>query len=445
LLSLSNHLQGKSDSWGHEHRLRTFSGKWKWVLGRGSVISRDADGKPIRMVGTIINIDDRKLLESQLIQAQKMEAIGTLAGGIAHDFNNILASISGYTELSLMKEHNRISQENYLRQVLKACERAKNLVNQILLFSRQREGEKKPVDIKLIVKEVLKLLRASLPSTIKIKQNISPDPIMILADPTHIHQIVMNLCTNAAHAMRDHGGVLDVSISDVITPGEKILANPCSKIGPCVHLQVTDTGHGIDAAIIDRIFDPFFTTKKNDEGTGLGLSVVYGIIKIYDGLINVESKNGQGSTFDIYLPSITINAENQDQPEEIDQLPLRGTEHILLIDDEKDIVVTMKNYLKSLGYEAISSTSSSEALKIFGKNPRRFDLIITDMTMPQMTGLKLSEEIHSIRPDIPIILCTGYDIALTEADLKKHGIREFVMKPIRFNEISGLIRKVLDN
>jgi PAS domain S-box-containing protein len=440
--SLKDHLDGKSETWSHEHRLKTESGNWKWVLGRGSVIARDPDGKPLRMVGTIIDINDRKNLENQLVQAQKMEAIGTLAGGIAHDFNNILGSISGYTELSLLKNRSQDCRENYLQHVLKACDRAKNLVNQILLFSRQREGEKKPVDVTIIVKEALKLLRASLPSTIKIKLNASVDAFLVIADPTHIHQIIMNLCTNAAHAMRDNGGVLEVSFSRFLASGKTQLINPGFKIGPYMHMQVTDTGHGIDPSILDKIFDPFFTTKKQGEGTGLGLSVVYGIIKSYDGIINVESKLGRGSTFDIYLPC--VEEENHQVEKERPDISLRGSERILVIDDEEDLVTVMEKYLSSLGYDVTTSTSSPDALRIFRDKPDRFDLVITDMTMPQMTGLKLSQEIHTTRPEIPIILSTGYEVSITKTEAQQNGIREFVMKPIRFNEFSVLIRNVLD-
>ena len=440
LQSFSNHLEGRSDSWSHEHRLRQSTGKWKWVLGRGSVISRNPEGKALRMVGTICDIEDRKRLESQLIQAQKMEAIGTLAGGIAHDFNNILASISGYTELFIMKERR---QDNYLLQVMNACERAKNLVNQILLFSRQREGEKKPVDAKIIVKEALKLLRASIPSTIKINPSVSPDASMVMADPTHIHQIVMNLCTNAAHAMRENGGLMEVSISNILISDDMTLGNPDLQTGPYVHLRVADNGQGIAPQIMDKIFDPFFTTKKQGEGTGLGLSVVYGIVKSYEGEIRVESKIGRGSTFDIYLPRLIV--ENMIEGKQSDVSPHRGNECILVIDDEKDLVIAMQNYLAALGYDVVTSTDGLDALGIFRKDPRRYDLIITDMTMPQMTGLRLSREILSVRPEIPIILCTGYHESITEAEAKRHGIREFVMKPIRLSEYSRLIRKSLDS
>jgi PAS domain S-box-containing protein len=442
LQSLRDHLEGKNENWSHEHRVKTESGKWKWVLGRGSVIARDTDEKPLRMVGTIIDIDERKNLEHQLVQAQKMEAIGTLAGGIAHDFNNILGSISGYTELSLLKNRSQECRENYLQNVLKACDRAKNLVNQILLFSRQREGEKKPVDVTLIVKEALKLLRASLPSTIKINLNVPVEAFLVIADPTHIHQIIMNLCTNAAHAMRDNGGVLEVTFSRFLSSGKTQLINPGFKIGPYMHMQVTDTGHGIDPSILDKIFDPFFTTKKQGEGTGLGLSVVYGIIKSYDGIINVESKLGRGSTFDIYLPCVDV--ENHQAEKERTDVCLKGSERILVIDDEEDLVTVMEKYLSSLGYQVTTSISSPEALEIFRDRPHRFDLVITDMTMPQMTGLKLSQEIHATRPDIPIILNTGYEVSISEAEAKINGIREFVMKPIRFNEFSVIIRNVLD-
>jgi PAS domain S-box-containing protein len=411
-------------------------------LSATASVLRNADGEVIAAIECIRDNTERHRLEAQLRQAQKMEAIGTLAGGIAHDFNNILASMVGYTELAMMNDKRADLRANYLGQVMQACERAKNLVEQILSFSRQREQQKKPVDTRLIVKEALKLLRSSLPATIKINTQITEKPLTIMADPTQVHQIVMNLCTNAAHAMRENGGVLDVQAEPFRVSAEMCFLNPSFHAGPYVHLMVRDSGHGIDAAILDKIFDPFFTTKSHQGGTGLGLSVVYGIVKSYDGVIQVKSEQGQGATFDIYIPAI-VEAVSEKQPER-EQAVSRGAESILLVDDEESLVMGMENYLQSLGYHVISLTSSKEALAMVRDNPRRFDLVITDMTMPEMTGLKLSQEILKLNPAMPIILCTGYNESITEAEVEAIGIRAFVLKPVRFRDIARLAREFLD-
>jgi PAS domain S-box-containing protein len=411
-------------------------------LSATASVLRDSDGNIIAAIECIRDITERSRLESQLRQAQKMEAIGTLAGGIAHDFNNILASMFGYTELAMMNQDRADLQSGYLEQVMKASERAKNLVNQILVFSRQREQEKKPVDVRIIAKEALKLLRASLPSTIKMDQQISSVPATVMADPTQIHQIMMNLCTNAAHAMRENGGVLEVSISNLIVSDAMRVINQGFKPGLYVHLMVRDSGHGIEAAIIDKIFDPFFTTKRHQEGTGLGLSVVYGIVKSYDGVIQVKSDLGQGTTFHVYIPAIEEVKETEVRKAE--PVVPRGTESILLVDDEEPLVLAMAQYLENMGYDAVFVTASSDALAMVTENPQRFDLVVTDMTMPQMTGMKLSQKILSLNPNIPIILCTGYNETITEDEAKQNGIREFVLKPIQLQKMARLVRQVLD-
>ena len=387
--------------------------------------------------------EERHTMGKQLLQAQKMEALGTLSGGIAHDFNNVLASIMGYAELSMLHINNNDLQSDYFLQILKACDRAKKLVDQILLFSRQREGEKKPLDITIMVKEALKLLRASLPSTININQKFSAEQLLVLADPTHIHQIIMNLCTNAAHAMREKGGELNISVSKIFISDDAMSNHSEFKPGPYVNLKVADSGHGIEPSIMSRIFDPFFTTKKQGEGTGLGLSVVYGIVKGYDGVINVESHPGLGTTFDIYLPGLIMG--NIVEEQRINVVPSKGCESILIVDDEQYIVDAQSQYFKSLGYDVVSTSSSVEALAIFRSNPHRFRLILTDMTMPQMTGLSLSDEILAIDSTIPIVLCTGFHEAITETVAKQHGVREFLTKPVKMNDLSRLIRKVLDD
>jgi len=265
---------------------------------------------------------------------------------------------------------------------------------------------------------------------------------LTVADPTHIHQIIMNLCTNAAHAMRDNGGALNVTLSGCLAFDDSHSITPGTKDKPYVHLKVSDTGHGIGPFILDKIFDPFFTTKDQSEGTGLGLTVVYGIIKSYDGIIHVESNVGQGSTFDTYLPR--VDTESREAGRELENRPLNGCERILVVDDEIDPVVVLSKFLSSMGYKVTTTTNSPGAPKIFRDKPLNVALVITDMTMPQMTGLKLSRAIHAARPEIPIILSTGYDIDITENEAKENGIYKFVGKPIRFNDFSALIRNVLD-
>lgn len=378
-------------------------------------------------------------LEGLLRQAQKMEAIGTLSGGIAHDFNNILGAIIGYTEAAQIDDRTE-NQKYYLEQVLYSCDRAKNLISQILTFSRQQEHERKPVFVAPIIKEVIKLLRPSLPSTIQITQNITKAATTILADPIQIHQVVMNLCTNAAHAMREKGGILDIRlIHEKIDPTKMHHCSTLNK-GQYAKLVVSDTGHGIDPSIMDRIFDPFFTTKKLGEGTGLGLSVVYGIVKNHDGDIFVFSEPGKGTTISVYFPLIESEALIvKSSPELIPE----GRERILFVDDETALVEVATLMLTSLGYSVTSKSSSTEALDTFRARPESFDLVITDMTMPTMTGIELAKEIIKIRPEIPVILCTGYSEIITEEKAKSLGVRQFIMKPLFKKDLSAAIRNAL--
>jgi PAS domain S-box-containing protein len=384
--------------------------------------------------------EEKKKLEAQLQQAQKMEAIGTLAGGIAHDFNNILYAAIGYADLALDDAPKGTSLQSHLQEVVKAGSRAKDLVKQILTFSRQTEYELKAVQVKLIVKEALKLLRASLPTTIEIRQNIQSDSV-VLADPTQVHQVLMNLCTNVAHAMLKEGGILEVSLADEELDSDFATRYPDMTPGPHLRLTVSDTGHGMTPDVRERIFDPFFTTKEPGEGTGLGLSVVHGIVKSLGGTITVDSQPGKGSTFQIYLPL----AGRELEPEvETEKTVPAGDERILFIDDELVLANMGKQMLERLGYEVVSRTSSIEALELFRAQPDRFDLVITDMTMPNMTGEKLAAEIMNIRPDVPVILCTGFSEVITADKAKAMGIREYVMKPILKRRIAETIRRVLD-
>jgi len=385
-------------------------------------------------------------LERELRQAHKMEAIGTLAGGIAHDFNNILMAIIGYTEMALYKTPEGTTPvRRDLEQVLKAGYRARDLVNQILTFSHQSDQERKVIDIVPPVKEALKLLRSSLPSTIEIRQDIAipPEKGVILADPTQIHQVLMNLCTNAAHAMRDKGGILSVSLSSVETDADAYLVSryPDLKPGPYVRLTVGDSGHGVDPSILERIFDPYFTTKGPGEGTGMGLAVVQGIVNRHGGMITVNSEIGKGTTFHALFPRI----EQEIVPEDMlaEALPT-GSERILFIDDEKTLVDLGKGMLESLGYSVTIKTNSLEALETFRAEPDAFDLVITDVTMPAMTGIELAKELMAIRPDIPIILCTGFSELINEKQAKEMGIQEFVMKPFVIGKHAKTIRKVLE-
>jgi PAS domain S-box-containing protein len=384
--------------------------------------------------------ENRKELEKQLRQAQKLEAIGTLAGGIAHDFNNILSSIIGYAELSRMEMHEKSKESKYLDGIFKAANRAKNLTQQILTFSRQTEQVYKSVSVKLVAKEVLELLRASLPSSIEIRQNFISDS-MVMGDPTQIHQILMNLCTNAGHSMLDKGGTLEVEIADVELDAAFTARSINLKPGAYVKVTVNDNGYGIPPGMLDRVFDPFFTTKDQGEGTGMGLAVVHGIVENYGGMIQAYSEQRQGSSFQVFLPKVDWAPEAAKVVEK--ELPL-GAERVLFVDDEPDLVVIGEVILASLGYEVTSMTDPTEALELLRARPSRFDLLITDLTMPKMTGDTLAREILSIRPGFPVILCTGFSHRITEEKARALQIKGFLMKPILRSEMATLVRKVLD-
>jgi two-component system cell cycle sensor histidine kinase/response regulator CckA len=430
----------------YENPVLTKKGKERHIAWHNALL-RNEKGDIIGTFSSGEDITDRKRAEAegerlleQLRQAYKMEAIGTLAGGIAHDFNNILASVIGYAELALDDAAKGTLQHENLQGVLVAGNRAKDLVKQILTFSRQVDLEQKPVQVKFVVKEALKLLRASIPSTVEIKQNIQSDAL-ILGDSTQIHQVLMNLCTNAAHAMEDKGGLLTVNLADVELDSEFLSNYPDLKPGQYINLTVTDTGHGIPPAVLEKIFDPFFTTKEKEEGTGMGLSVVHGIVLSHGGTIYAYSEPGIGSTFKVFLPAIERHLEPEDRIEK--PIPI-GTERILFIDDEPTIVNMGKQILNSLGYDVATRTSSIEALELFKAQEGRFDLVITDMTMPKMTGEVLAKELMSIRPDIPVILCTGFSARMDEKKAMDIGIRAFISKPILKREIAETIRAVLD-
>ncbi len=399
-------------------------------------------------VGIVRDISERvrektevEALQAQLRHSQKMEAIGTLAGGIAHDFNNILAAIMGYTELALL-EVKEGSLRDTLIEVRRASGRAKDLVAHILAFSRQGEMARTPVNVVPIIKETLKMLRASLPTTIEIKQTMGQDIGKILADPTQIHQVLMNLCTNAAHAMREAGGVLEIGLSQVHLHEEPVLRTFAIAPGNYLRLTVRDTGQGIDSKIIDRIFDPFFTTKNRGEGTGLGLSVVHGIVISHGGAIEVQSLPGQGTSFALYFPVLESVSEIVEAA--VSAAPPTGKERVLFVDDEIALIELGERILVYLGYQVTTRTSSVEALELFRAKPDAFDLVITDYTMPNMTGGELAKHILAIRPGMPIVLCTGFSEVFTEEKAQALGIQGYVMKPISIHDLANICRKVLD-
>jgi PAS domain S-box-containing protein len=378
-------------------------------------------------------------LEARLQQAQRMEAIGTLAGGIAHDFNNILSAIIGYSEIALLDADQSGTTAESLRNVLVAAQRARDLVKQILTFSRQSDSEYKPVKLRFLVKEVAKLMRATLPATIEIVDDFQSQS-NVMADATQLHQVIMNLCTNAAHAMRTKGGTLTLKLQDTQLDQTFARMHPGTNPGRYLELVVEDTGHGIPADMIDRIFFPFFTTKAQGEGTGLGLSVVDGVVKKHGGAVIVESHPDRGSRFHVYLP--IIDSRTVERQEETGK-PLQGTEKILFVDDEFFQADLARRLLESLGYSVVSVTDSLEALEVFRHDPDRFDLIITDMTMPRMTGEALSREIWSLRPAMPIVLCTGYSEQIEKERALQMGFKDFAMKPIVIEDLARIIRRAL--
>jgi PAS domain S-box-containing protein len=394
------------------------------------------------------DISDQKRLEKEgkeyerrIQQLQKMEAIGTLAGGIAHDFNNILTAVFGYAELAILHSANLPVLHRNLGGILEAARRAKALVQQILLFSRQGEQELKPLQLRPLIKEALKMLRSSLPTTIRIVTRLHGDFANVLANPTQIHQILMNLCANAAQAMEDEGGVLTVGLSQVELNEAAVRHHPGRRSGTYLKLRVQDTGRGIPAEMIDKIYNPYFTTKAKGQGTGLGLSVVHGIVRSYAGIIEVGSEPGRGTAFDIFLPAIDLAAAGEELP------PGRltgGSEHILLVDDEPMLVEVLQGMLRFLGYRVTATTSSLNALRLLEGDPQAFDLVITDMTMPDMTGDRLTAEMRTIRPELPVIICTGFNRRLSDSKPEALAVQAILMKPVEQPDLARTVREVLD-
>ena len=401
----------------------------------------------LAILSTVRDITDRKraekerlILEAQLQQAQKMESVGTLAGGIAHDFNNMLGIILGNAELAMDDVPEWNPAKFNLKEIRTASLRAKDVVRQLLSFARKTRLEKKPTNIVSIVKESLKLLRSSIPTSIEIHRNISADIDTILADPTQINQVLINLCTNANHAMPD-GGIIEVILNNAALNENETAQYPDLNPGRYVNLTVSDTGHGIPKEDMDRIFDPYYTTKEVGKGTGMGLAVVHSIVKEHNGIVSVKSEPGKGTTFSIFFPAVDKDVVVESEPAE--KLPM-GNEKILFIDDEESIVIMARQMLERLGYEVDAKMNSIEALELFRSKPDQFDLVITDLTMPKMTGDKLVQEILNIRPDIPVILCTGFSEKIDEKKATALGAADYIEKPVNQHDFAFKVRKVLD-
>jgi len=401
----------------------------------------DSAGDIAHYVAVKRDITEELSLQGRLRQAQKLEAIGTLAGGIAHDFNNVLAAIIGYGQMAKGRLPTESPLHRDLHQVLEAADRAKDLVREILTFSRRGEERRQEVKLHHIVKEALKLLEPALPATIEARDDIDRDCPPVLADPTQIHQVVMNLCTNAYQAMREDGGALAVGLRSFEVDGQFRSTHPDLPEGLCAELTVSDTGHGMDAQVLQRAFDPFFTTKPEGEGTGLGLATTHGIVKAHGGDITVYSEPNQGTTVRVYLPC----AEELGAAAPSEQEPIPGgTERILVVDDEENLAQLMEQMLRRLGYDVLAMTSSAEALATFRDHPDLFDLVITDQTMPEMTGCQLAEELLRIRPGVPVVLTTGFSETVSQDQAEEMGIAAFLMKPATTSEIAQVVRRALD-
>ena len=412
-------------------------------------LMKDAEGRPTGFRGLTIDIsqrkkaeEEKKMLENELRQAHKMEAIGTLAGGIAHDFNNILSGIFGYSQLALRNTDNPAKSKEHIDQIIKGAQRAAGLIQQILTFSRQSEHEKHSLNISSVVKESLKLLRSSLPSTIEIRENISSKS-KVLADPTQIHQVVMNLGTNAYHAMRNGGGILDVSLTEVSISEETALPDLKIQPGEYLKLEIRDTGHGMDNQTLAKAFDPYFTTKAPGEGTGLGLSLVYGIVDDHGGSIRALSRPGQGTSFQVFLPMTAHNTAIQSGRDLTDS-PEGGSETIMVVDDEESILSPTCEFLQDYGYVVDAFSDGAFALEAFEKDSARYDIVITDMTMPRMTGDELAERLLEKRSNIPVILCSGYNENINESNIAELGVKSYLQKPVDNEKLACMIREILD-
>jgi len=444
--ALRDHFEARTPRYECEYRLRQPDGQWRWLLSRGRCL-RQANGQPYRFVGSSIDITaekqaqtDKENLEGQLRQSQKMEAIGTLAGGIAHDFNNILGAILGYGELAHQHSAEGSALRRYLDNVLHAAGRAKSLVDRILGFSRSGLGERAPVHVQAIIQETLELLAASMPGEIRLEQKLLAGNAAVIGDATQLHQVVMNLCTNALHAM-EHGGVLGVALTRIDLGEPRALSRGTLAPGPHLRLTVSDTGSGIPPQVFERMFDPFFTTKGVGEGTGLGLSVVHGIVTDLGGAIEVSTTAGQGTTFEIWLP---IRGEIDDScDEQARELPRGHGAVVMIVDDEPALVALAEEMLAELGYEPVGFNSSVSALRAFRDEPKRFDLILTDEAMPDLVGTEFARQIRQLAPAIPIVLMSGYGGSQLAERAAAIGINEVLRKPLQRRDLAESLARML--
>jgi signal transduction histidine kinase/ActR/RegA family two-component response regulator len=442
------HLAGETPRYELEYRVRHPDGQWHWVLARGRCI-RDEGGQPIRFVGSSIDVSERKhaqaekeRLEHQLRQAHKMEAIGTLAGGIAHDFNNILGAIVGYGELAQQRAAEGSAIRRHLDNVMHAAERARALVDRILGFSRSGAAERVPVEVQRVVEETLELLRSSLPPTVRLETELNAAHLAVTGDATRLHQVVMNLCTNAVQAMQASGGTLRVALERAELEARRTLSRGELAAGPYLRFTVSDSGSGIPAELLDRIFEPFFTTKRVGEGTGLGLSLVHGIVADLGGVIDLDTVLGRGTTISIWLPMSGTAATAMDETPR--ELPQGDGEAVLIVDDEASLVGVTEEMLAELGYNPIGVVSSTGALQVFRADPLRFDVVLTDETMPELAGTELAREIGALRPGTPVILMTGQAGDDFAQRAKAAGVREILRKPLKKSVLADALARVLN-
>ncbi|HOP64258.1 MAG TPA: PAS domain S-box protein [Spirochaetota bacterium] len=438
---------GQRNYYTFEKRYKTKTGETVWGHVSISYI-HDEEGNPVSAIGIVENMTDRKKadeelkkMENQLIQSQKVEALGTLAGGIAHDFNNILSSIIGYTELARLHVDNSDRTLADLNKVLKASGRAKNLINQILSFSRKATVEYAPVDLHLAIKDSLNMLRSVIPSDIEIIADLEEN-VMVMSDPTQIHQIIMNLSINAAQAMERDGGKLTVALNSEYIDEKNNKNMSGLKTGWYAAISVKDTGHGMSPEMLDKIFLPYFTTREVGHGTGLGLAVIQGIIKNHKGGISCSSEPGKGTSFYLYIPELKTFYESAESEGEEDK-PETGSGNILFVDDESSLADIAAEMLKTIGYNVTAETSSMKALELFMEKPDCFDLVITDMTMPVMKGDRFAEKIKSVRGDIPVIMCTGYSDRISDERIKELGIDKLCMKPLELSVLARIVSDVM--